>query len=42
MQKQMSGTGVTVRYDPENPDISILEDRQILGRRVTQSPHWLP
>jgi hypothetical protein len=42
MQKQMGGTGVTVRYDPENPDISILEDRQISGRRLTQNPHWLP
>jgi hypothetical protein len=31
MQKQMTGTGVTVRYDPENPDVSILEDRRILG-----------
>jgi hypothetical protein len=42
MQKQMTGTGVTVRYDPGNPDVSILEDRRILGRRLTQNPHWLP
>jgi hypothetical protein len=42
MQKEMSGTGVTVRYDPKNPDISILEERRILGRRLTQNPHWLP
>jgi hypothetical protein len=42
MQKQMTGMGVTVRYDPEHPDISILEDRQISGRRLTQNPHWLP
>jgi hypothetical protein len=42
MQKQMTGTGVTVRYHPENPDVSILEDRQILGRRLTQNPHWVP
>jgi len=42
MQNEMTGTGVTVRYDPGNPDISILEDRRILGRRLTQNPHWLP
>jgi hypothetical protein len=33
---------VTVRYDPENPDVSILEERWILGRRLMQNPHWLP
>ena len=42
LQKEATGTGVTVRYDPENPDVSILEDGTILGRRVTQNPHWLP
>jgi hypothetical protein len=31
LQKEASGDGVTVRYNPENPDVSILEDRQILG-----------
>jgi len=41
MQEEMRGMGVTVRYDPENPDISILEDRRILERRITQNPHWL-
>jgi len=42
LQKEATGTGVTVRYDPENPDVSILEDGTILGRRLTQNPHWLP
>ena len=42
LQKQAAGTGVTVRYDPENPDVSILEDGTILGRRVMQNPHWVP
>jgi hypothetical protein len=42
MQKEMSGMAVTVRYDPENPDVSILEDREICGRRITQNPHWVP
>jgi len=41
IQKEMRGMGVTVRYDPGNPDISILEDRRICGRRITQNPHWL-
>ena len=31
LQKQATGTGVTVRYDPENRDVSILEDGMILG-----------
>jgi hypothetical protein len=39
--KQGTGTGVTVRYDRENPDVSILEDGAILGRRVTQNLHWV-
>jgi hypothetical protein len=34
--------GVTVRYDAEKPDVSILEERRILGRRITQNAHWLP
>jgi len=42
MQRELRGMGVTVRFDPDNPDISILEDRRILGRRLTQNPHWLP
>ena len=42
MQKQMSGMGVTVRYDAGNLDVSILEDRRILGWRLTQNLHWLP
>jgi len=42
MQKEMAGMGVTVRYDPENPYVSIVEERRILGRRFTQNPHWLP
>lgn len=42
LQKEAQGTTVTVRYNPENPDISVLEDEHILGRKITQNPHWLP
>jgi hypothetical protein len=42
LQKQAASTKVKVRYNPENPDISVLEDDQILGRKITQNPHWLP
>jgi len=42
LQKHATGTAVMVRYNPQNPDVSILEERTILGRRVTQNPHWLP
>jgi hypothetical protein len=42
LQKQAEGTGVTVRYDSENPDVSLLEDEWIFGRKVIQNPHWLP
>jgi len=42
LQKQAEGMGVTVRYDSKNPDVSLLEDRWILERKVIQNPHWLP
>jgi hypothetical protein len=42
LQKKLPGTSVMVRFDPENPDVSILEEERIVGRRLTQNPHWLP
>jgi hypothetical protein len=42
LQKQAEGTGVTVRYDSENPDVCLLEDEWIFERKVIQNPHWLP
>ena len=42
LQKQLPGTSVMVRYNPNNPDISILEEERIVGRMLTQNPHWLP
>jgi len=41
-QKGLPGTAVTIRYDPRNPDVSVLANVEILGRRVIQNPHWLP
>jgi hypothetical protein len=41
LQKQAPGTTVTVRYKSNNPDVSLLEDEQILGRRIIQNPHLL-
>lgn len=42
LQKQLPGTTVMLRYNPGNPDISILQDERVAGRKLTQSPHWLP
>jgi hypothetical protein len=42
LQKKANGTRVKVRYNPENPDVSLLEDERIFGRKMTQNPHWLP
>jgi len=41
LQKQAEGSPVTVRYNPKNPEVSILGDRELLGRRVVQDPMWL-
>lgn len=32
------GHSVTVRYNPRNPEISVLADRELLTRRVSQYP----
>ena len=32
---------VTVRYKPDNSDVSLLEDEQMLGRKIIQNRHWL-
>lgn len=41
LQKQCEGKQVSVKYDPESPEISLLADRQLLGRRIIQKPPWL-
>jgi hypothetical protein len=42
LQKKAVGATVTVRYNPENPDGSLIEEERISGRQITQNPHWLP
>jgi hypothetical protein len=41
LQKQAEGIAATVQYDPKNPEISFLVDRELLGRRIVQDPRWL-
>ena len=42
LQKEVPGTQVSVRYNPDDPDESIVEDEYIRGQKLTQNPHWLP
>jgi hypothetical protein len=41
LQKQAEGRPVTVRYNPKSPEESLLENRELLGRRVIQDPFYL-
>lgn len=41
LQQQAEGRPVTVRYNPKTPEVSSLEDREFLGRRVVQDPMYL-
>jgi hypothetical protein len=41
LQKQAEGRPVTVRYNPKFPEVSVLEDREFLGRPVIQDPMYL-
>jgi hypothetical protein len=41
LQQQAEGRLVTVRYNPKSPQVSVLEDREFLGRRVLQDPMYL-
>jgi len=41
LQQQAEGRAVTVRYNPKTPEVSLLEDREFLGRRVVQDPMYL-
>lgn len=41
LQKQAEGKTMTVKYDPRNPQNSLLEERDLCGHRVTQNPTWL-
>jgi hypothetical protein len=41
LQQQAEGRPVTVRYDPKTPEVSLMEERELLGRRVIQDPFYL-
>jgi len=41
LQQQAEGRTVSVRYNPKTPEVSILADREFLGRRVVQDPMYL-
>ncbi len=41
LQKDADGKRVTVKYDPKSPEISLLVDKELLGRRIAQNPTWL-
>ena len=41
LQKQGEGGIVTVRYNPKSPEVSLLKDREFLGRKVVQDPMYL-
>lgn len=41
LQKLAQGITLTTRYDPKNPDVSVLVEEAVLGHAVIQNPHWL-
>ena len=42
LQKKAEGAKVTVRYNPANPDVSLVRDELLFGLKIDQNPHWLP
>lgn len=42
LQDMLDGKIVTVRYDPDHPQMSFVVDRDVLGQEVHQGPEWLP
>jgi hypothetical protein len=41
LQKQADGKSLVIKYDPNRPDVSFVACKELLGRRVIQSPMWL-
>jgi hypothetical protein len=41
LQRQADGQTVSVRHDPKRPNISVLVERELLGRRIIQDPMWI-
>ena len=40
LQKQGAVGNVNVRYNPRKPEISFLQEKELLGRQVIQNPLW--
>jgi hypothetical protein len=40
LQQRVDGCAVMVRYDPKNPRISLLGDKEIVGRQIIQDPMY--
>jgi Protein of unknown function (DUF3592) len=41
LQAQCDGVGITVRYDPNHPNVSFLEQRELIGKKILQNPLWI-
>ena len=41
LQHKLEGRATGIRYNPANPSISALVQRQFEVLRAMQSPHWL-
>jgi len=40
LKQTLIGKKTSVKYDTRDPDISLLSERQFMGRRVMQGPSW--
>jgi hypothetical protein len=40
LKQALTGKSTVVRYDVRDPSISLLSDRQMMGKRVMQGPSW--
>jgi hypothetical protein len=41
-QHKLNATSVSVRYNPKQPETSFMVEKELLGKKVYQSPIWLP
>jgi hypothetical protein len=41
LQKQNEGKRVVVRYDPRRPQISFLQEKELMSREILQNPSWI-
>jgi hypothetical protein len=41
LQKAAAEMKIRIRFNPQNPDVSLVDDERLMGREITQNPHWL-